>query len=41
MIFDFWNDKHWEYYKQPMVIKDWEKLANKINATFLIAFEKN
>lgn len=24
-----------------MVTKDWEKLANKINATFLIAFEKN
>jgi hypothetical protein len=35
MMIDFWEEKHWEYQRQPMVVKDWKKLINKINVTFL------
>ncbi len=28
MMIDLWEDKHWEYLKQPMVAKDWKELAN-------------
>jgi hypothetical protein len=33
-MINLWEDKHWEYRKQPMAAKDWKELVNKINATF-------
>jgi hypothetical protein len=34
MMINLWEEKHWEYQRQPTVAKDWKELADKINATF-------
>jgi hypothetical protein len=34
MMIDLWEEKHWEYRRQPMASKDWKELADKINASF-------
>jgi len=34
MMINLWEEKHWEYQRQPMIVRDWKELADKINATF-------
>jgi hypothetical protein len=45
-MIDLWEEKHWEYQRQPMVAKDWQIFIDKINVAFLClmrfhAFESN
>ncbi len=35
MMINLWEEKHWEYRRQPMATKDWKELVDKINVAFL------
>jgi hypothetical protein len=34
MMIILWEEKYWEYYKQPMLAKGWKELVGKINVAF-------